>query len=274
MKAEILSIGNEVLLGEVLDSNAHFIAVKLTHLGVQVHRMHIIRDEIDEIVKFLAYTLDHDKADVVVTTGGLGPTYDDMTYEAVAKYVGTELYEDKRALLYLEERIELLNVLDTSRVRTLVPERRKMALIPRGGIPLYNPRGAAPGLWWDRDGQVLICLPGVPGEMTGIWDVEAGPRLAERTRGIGYDVRHFTASSTDESAIAPVLADAVHAFPGVHFKSRPKRVGESWEMKLDIAQFTSEANPSRVDEAVDYVRRGLKDAGIPMELRDDEEPLT
>lgn len=270
MNAEIISIGNEVLLGEVLDSNAHFITGKLTHLGVQVIRMHTIRDEIEEIVKFLTYTLDHDKADVVVTTGGLGPTYDDRTYEAVAKYLGTELYEDKRALLYLEERVELLNVLDASRVRTLIPERRKMALIPRGGIPLYNPRGAAPGLWYERGEQMLICFPGVPVEMTGIWDVEAGPRLMERTWGISYDVRHFTASSSDESAIAPILAAAVHAFPGVHFKSRPKRMGDSWEMKLDIAQFTSEGNASRVDEAVGYVRRGLKDAGIPMELRDDE----
>jgi nicotinamide-nucleotide amidase len=234
---------------------------------VRVYRMHTIRDEIGEITRFLSYTLDHDKADIVVTTGGLGPTYDDMTYESVAEYFGTEIYENPRALLYLEERVELLNVLDTSRVRTLVPERRKMASIPRGGIPLYNPCGAAPGLWYDRAGQVLICLPGVPGEMSGIWEIEAQPRLKGLTEGIGYDVRHFTASNSDESALAPIIADAVAKFPEVHFKTRPKRVGKSWEMKVDIAQFTSDDNPSRVNEAVEYLRKSLEDAGMLIELR-------
>jgi len=144
MKAELITIGNEILLGDVLDSNAYFIAKELTSLGVQVERMHTIRDSLDEIRRFLDYAFNHDKADIVVTTGGLGPTIDDMTYEAVAKFYDVDLYENTRSLLYLQERVELLNIIDPSRVRKLIPARRKMALLPRGGYRSIIPTAPLP----------------------------------------------------------------------------------------------------------------------------------
>jgi len=262
MRAEILSIGNELLLGEVLDSNAHFITRKLTSQGVRVERIHVIRDMIEEIVKFLDYTLKHDMVDIVVTTGGLGPTVDDLTYQAVAKWLGVELYDDPRSLLYLQERVDLLNHLDTSRVRLLTPARRKMASLPKGGTPLFNPTGAAPGLWYAIGKQVLICLPGVPVEMEGIWEVEVGPRLGEFTTGYGYEARHFTIKSSDESAAAPVVGEAASLFPQVHFKTRPKRIGNTWELKLDVAQFISPETPSVMAQAVGTIVELLKRAGM------------
>ena len=145
-----------------------------------------------------------------------------------------------------------------------------MALIPEGGIPLYNPQGAAPGLWVELDGQVLICLPGVPQEMSGIWEVEVRPRLDVFTRGYSYEVRHFLVHHSDESALAPIVADAGEKVPELHFKTRPKRVGNSWEMKLDIAQFVSDNTPSRFEEAVEYLTRNIRRAGIQLELREND----
>jgi len=265
MRAETLSIGNELLLGDVLDSNAHFITRKLTSEGVHVERMHVIPDIDEEIVKFLDYAFKHNVVDIVVTTGGLGPTGDDMTYQAVASWLGVKLYEDPRSLLYLQERVDLLNYIDKSKVRTLTPARRKMASIPHGGIPLFNPTGAAPGLWYGIGPQVLICLPGVPVEMEGIWEVEVGPRLKEFTAGYGYEVRHFTIRSSDESALAPIVAVAASRFPQVHFKTRPRRIGNTWEMKLDVAQFISEKRPSVIRQAVKTITESLNRAGIGIE---------
>ncbi len=269
MKAELITIGNEILLVDVMDSNAHFLAKGLTSLGVNVVRMYTIRDSIEEIVKFLDYTLNHDKADIVITTGGLGPTVDDMTYEGVAKFFDVELYEDSRSLLYLRERVELLNIIDPSRVRTLIPARLKMAMLPRGGAPLFNPHGAAPGLWYEVDGRVLICLPGVPIEMKGIWEVAARPKLVELTLGYEYQERHYVVHFTDESAMAPIIADAMAQFPEVHFKTRPKRAGSGWEMRLDIAQLISPDVPSRLQEAVDAVLSKLEEKGIGFDLREE-----
>jgi nicotinamide-nucleotide amidase len=267
MKAALISIGDEILLGDVLDTNAHFIAGGLTKLGVRVHRMHTIPDSLDEIAKSLDYAINNGRMDIVVTTGGLGPTVDDKTYEAVAQFLGVDIYEDPRALLYLEERVELLNVIDTSRVRTLIPARRKMASIPRGGIPLFNPQGAAPGLWYERDGRVLICLPGVPIEMTSIWEVEARPRLMEFTSGYAYEEMHFIVRYSDESMLAPIVADAGARFPEVHFKTRPKRAGFGWEIKLDIAQFTSGECPSLLSKAVEHIKGALDREGIELDVR-------
>jgi len=269
MKAELITIGNEILLGDVMDSNAHFLAKGLTSLGVRVVRMHTIRDSIEEIVKFLDYTLNHDKADIVITTGGLGPTVDDMTYEGVAKFFDVELLEDPRSLLYLRERVELLNIIDPSRVRKLIPVRMKMALLPKGGAPLFNPNGAAPGLWYEVDGRVLICMPGVPIEMMGIWEVAVRPRLVEFTEGFSYEEMHFIVHFTDESVLAPIIADAMTQFPDVHFKTRPKHAGKGWEMKLDIAQLISPNVPSRLQEAVDTVLSKLDEQGIEFDLREE-----
>ena len=269
MKAELITIGNEILLGDVMDSNAYFLAGGLTSLGVNIVRMHTIRDSIEEIVKFLDYTLNHDKADIVITTGGLGPTMDDMTFEGVAKFFDVELLENPRSLLYLQERVDLLNIIDPSRVRKLIPARMKMALLPCGGVPLYNPNGAAPGLWYELDGRVLICLPGVPAEMKGIWEVAARPRLEELTHGFEYQERHYVVHFTDESALAPIIAYAMAQFPEVHFKTRPKRAGSGWKMKLDIAQLISPDVPSRLQKAVDSVLSKLEEKGIGFDLREE-----
>jgi len=270
MRAEIISIGNELLLGEVLDSNAHSITRKLTSEGVHVERMHIIRDTIDEIAEFLDCAFKHNAVDIVVTTGGLGPTRDDITYYAVADWLGVELHEDPRSLLYLQERVELLNIIDKTKVRTLTPTRRKMASIPRGGIPLFNPTGAAPGLWYGIGRQVLICLPGVPVEMEGIWEVEVAPKLREFTSGYGYEVLHFTVLSSDESALAPIIAEAASRFPQVHFKTRPRRIGNTWEMKLDVAQFTAGQTPSLISQAVKTITDLLKQAGMDVDIREED----
>jgi len=193
VKLEVVTIGTELLLGLTPDTNAADLGRALAAAGVEVVRHSSVADRPDAIRGAVAEALD--RTGFVITTGGLGPTRDDMTKRAVATLFGKPLQLDESMLRSLEERFRRLG-------RTMPAANRSQAEVPSGATVLPNPRGTAPGLWVEERGRVVVMLPGVPSEMRGLLAEEVLPRLA--ARGSGMVVRSRTVRTTGiaESALA------------------------------------------------------------------------
>jgi molybdenum cofactor synthesis domain-containing protein len=216
---EIFAIGNELLVGQVQDTNTYWLVRSLTALGAHVRRAVILRDEYDEIADALVSALRR-KPRLILTTGGLGPTDDDLTMRALARVLGLELVEDPVALAMVRHRYEHLASIRPNFSPELNTARRKMALVPQGGTPITNPNGAAPGVVLDVNGTTVVSLPGVPSEMKDIYNTSLQPILA-RTIGAGGYVEHtLVLDRGDESRIATVLQEVQSRHPAVYIKSR------------------------------------------------------
>jgi nicotinamide-nucleotide amidase len=196
VKLELLTIGTELLLGYTLDTNAVELGRALAAAGAELARRTTVPDRPDAIRAGVAEALD--RTGFVVTTGGLGPTRDDMTKRAVAELLGKRLVLDEPLLASLEARFRRLG-------RPMPAINRTQAEVPEGATVLPNPRGTAPGLWLEDDrGRVVVLLPGVPREMRGLLIDEVLPRLVARQDGERRVVRSRTVRTTGiaESALA------------------------------------------------------------------------
>ena len=198
MKLEVLTIGSELLLGLTLDTNAADLGRALAAAGAEITRRTTVADRPDAIRAAVADALE--RTGFVVTTGGLGPTRDDMTKAVVAELFGKRLVLDAGLLAGLEARFRRLG-------RPMPAINRTQAEVPEGATILPNPRGTAPGLWVDDPrGRTVVLLPGVPREMRGLLVDEVLPRLAQRQggSGAGLVVRSRTVRTTGvpESALA------------------------------------------------------------------------
>lgn len=179
MRAEIISVGTEILLGEIVDTNASWIAARLPALGLDLYYKSVVGDNLGRIVDAIEHGLR--RSEVLIMTGGLGPTDDDLTREGIAAALGEEPFID-------EDMARALRAFFESRGVTF-PERnlKQASLIPSAG-PILNPRGTAPG-WWvektlpDAGDRYIIAMPGVPQEMYRMWDKEVSPRLLEIAGG-------------------------------------------------------------------------------------------
>ena len=174
MRAEILSIGTELLLGQILDTNANYLAQQLPALGLDLYYVSQIGDNQRRLAEAIRRALE--RSDVVITTGGLGPTEDDLTREAIAEVLG----ETPQLQPSLEA--ELRQFFER-RGRSMPARNVKQATTLPSGTYLPNPVGTAPGWWVERDGKLIVAMPGVPHEMRKMWEEQALPRLARRVTG-------------------------------------------------------------------------------------------
>lgn len=179
MRAEILSIGTELLLGQIVDTTANYLAQQLPPLGLDLFYVSQIGDNLARLSGAFRQALD--RSDVIITSGGLGPTEDDLTREAIAAVLG----EQPRVIPELEAD---LRAFFARRGRTM-PERnvKQATLIPSAQV-LPNPIGTAPGWWVEHAGKVIASMPGVPHEMHQMWEEQVQPRLAKRITGGGVIV--------------------------------------------------------------------------------------
>lgn len=199
--AEILCIGTELLLGDIVNTNAAYLSQKLASLGISVYRQTVVGDNADRLKIALAEALE--RADLVVTSGGLGPTYDDLTKETVAAYFGKSMHTDHEVLAEIE-RYFSLRYGDVCR---MTPNNRKQALVPDGAVVLKNPNGTAPGLAIEgEDGKTVIMLPGPPREFEPMVDNEVMPYLSAR-RGEVFFSRNVHIMGMGESAVENELKD-------------------------------------------------------------------
>lgn len=177
MKAEILAVGTELLLGDIVNTNAQYLSRALAEMGIEVYHQGVIGDNEKRLEEALRDGFS--RSDIIITTGGLGPTKDDLTKEVAAKYFNKQLVLDKTWLLKLEETFKKMN-------REVSEGNKKQAYIPEGSTLLYNNNGTAPGVMIEEGGKVLILLPGPPREMTALFEEEVRPRLSKYTDSILY----------------------------------------------------------------------------------------
>ncbi len=197
MNAEIVSIGTEILLGEIVDTNSAYIAGRLPALGIDVYYKHSVGDNLSRLTEVISRA--RERADIVITTGGLGPTEDDLTREAIAAVHGEETSVDPALEAWLRGRYQSRGV--------VMPERniKQTWLIP-SARSIDNPRGTAPGWWVERDGKIVIAMPGPPSEMNRMWEEEVAPELLRRHSGTVLIKRTLKTAGLGESNVDEMLS--------------------------------------------------------------------
>lgn len=202
MKAEILSVGTELLLGHIVDTNAAYLAQQLAGLGIDLYWISQVGDHRGRLVEALQRAWS--RSDVIVITGGLGPTEDDLTREAICDLLGEAPHVDESLLADLRAWF--------ARRGVQMPERNvKQCWVTASTRPLPNPIGTAPGWWVERDGRLLAAMPGVPNEMRLMWEQHVAPRLRARTGGTVLLTKHLKVAGVGESAIEEMLGDLIRS---------------------------------------------------------------
>jgi nicotinamide-nucleotide amidase len=198
MKAEIISIGTEILLGEIVDTNAHFIASQLPELGIDLYYSSQVGDNLQRLTEVIGRA--YSRSDLTICTGGLGPTQDDLTREAVAAVVGEEPYVDQEAA-------DRLRRFFVSRGVTMPESNIKQAWLISSARAIPNPHGTAPGWWVEKEGRVIVCMPGPPGEMTRMWTEDVAPELKKRPTGSIIISRTLKTIGIGEGTVDEMVAE-------------------------------------------------------------------
>ncbi|MDR2533486.1 MAG: hypothetical protein LBC81_01720 [Tannerellaceae bacterium] len=205
MNLEIIAIGDELLIGQVIDSNSAWMARRLEPEGFKVTRKAVVGDNRADILSALSSSLG--RVAIVLLTGGLGPTKDDVTKSALSLHFNTPLYFSSQVYSDIERLFAL-------RGRAMNELTRSQAMTPAAAIPLRNPAGTAPGLWFDTGGKVTVAMPGVPLEMEQMMTGQIIPRLKSRFARDAFIAHHtLTVTGLTESALAIRLAPFEAALP-------------------------------------------------------------
>ncbi|MBC7233414.1 MAG: CinA family nicotinamide mononucleotide deamidase-related protein [Chloroflexi bacterium] len=214
MIAEIVTIGTELLLGEIVDTNAAYIARQLATIGIDHYYTTTVGDNEQRIAAVLQSALA--RSDVVITTGGLGPTVDDVTREAVARVCGREL-------VFHPELLAQIEAFFRKRGTTMSPNNRRQAYLPAGALAIENPVGTAPAFIVELDQKAIICLPGVPHEMTYLLQERVLPYLSQRMgEGAVILCRWLHTVGIGESAIDQAISGLMHSSnPTVGTRAHP-----------------------------------------------------
>lgn len=210
--AEILTIGNEILSGRTINTNASHIARRLTSIGFNIRRMTVAMDELSEISAVFRESLSRNP-NLIISSGGLGPTYDDKTSEGLAIALNLPLVYNELALKQIKTKYEKLNL-------DMTEERRKMALMPKGAIPVENDQGIAPGIYIQYNGVEILSTPGVPREMEAVLEQFISKYLKTKPNVVYKEISIFV-KGIMESAIAPYVTQLVKKYD-LYIKTHPK----------------------------------------------------
>lgn len=194
MQAEIITIGDEILIGQIIDTNSAFIGKALNSIGVSVYQITSIQDEKEHLIK--AFKEAEENADIIIITGGLGPTKDDITKHTLAEYFNDTLVQNDKVLSHVEQLFEKYITTPISDLN------RKQALVPSKSKVLMNKYGTAPGMWMEKGDKVFISLPGVPYEMKALVEDEVLPKLAHKYKRPFILHKTILTYGLGESAIA------------------------------------------------------------------------
>lgn len=213
MKAEVVSIGTEILLGEILDTNAQFIASRLPGLGIDLYWMSKVGDNRGRLAEVLQRAWS--RSDLILLTGGLGPTEDDVTREAICDVIGEEPSVDP-------EQEEILRRFFSGRSIAMPERNLKQAWLTPSTSAIPNPRGTAPGWWVEKDGRILVAMPGPPTEMMRMWENEVEPRLRGLSTGAVLVSRTLKTNGIGEGSVDEMIGDLLHnSNPSIGVYARP-----------------------------------------------------
>jgi nicotinamide-nucleotide amidase len=198
MIAEIISIGDELLIGQVVNTNAAWIAQQLQGIGIPVRQISVIADDAEEISKSIDQAFS--RTDVILVTGGLGPTKDDITKHTLCAYFNT-------SLVFHQPSFENIERLWASRGYTISEINRKQAEVPANCTPLVNQHGTAPGMWFEKGKKILVSMPGVPFEMEAMMEKYLIPRLAGEINQRIVVHKTILTQGIGESALSEIIQD-------------------------------------------------------------------
>ncbi|MHA1150068.1 MAG: competence/damage-inducible protein A [Promethearchaeota archaeon] len=257
MNIELLIIGNEILIGKTQDTNSRWLAKRITKQGHKIVRITTIGDNLDEISTTLREILQRE-CDIIITTGGLGPTFDDMSLEGVAKALNREIKLDKHAYNSIKKAYDNAYARGILKLEGMTPEREKMAYLPEGSIPLPNTRGTAPGVKIKERNTTIYCLPGIPAEMRAMFNNAILPFLKEKQ---GKFIENgFVFMEIGESQIAPYVTELEKKYPQLWIKTHP-RIGLSVEVELSVTCFNVENGERMIDEILNYLSTVIRRIG-------------
>lgn len=244
MKAEIIAVGSELLLGQTVDTNSTYIAQQLTTIGLDLHFKATVGDNLERLKATLRNALN--RSDFIITTGGIGPTLDDVTREAVAEALG-------RPLVFQPHLFEQISHYFQRMGRTVGPNNRKQAYVPEGATAIENPVGTAPGFIAEIDGKAIITVPGVPHEMRYFMEHSVIPYLRQKLgireviisrvlklMGIGESMVDEKLKDLIEAGINPTIGLLAHTQIGeIHVRLTAK-AGDPAEARAKMAPLETE----------------------------------
>ncbi|WAC40178.1 competence/damage-inducible protein A [Pedobacter sp. SL55] len=204
MLAEIITIGDEILIGQIVDTNSAWMGVELNKIGVKVKQITSISDDANHIISALNEA--QQRADIILITGGLGPTKDDITKHTLAKYFNMPLRLDEPTLAHVKAFFEKLN-------RPMIDVNIKQAEVPDGCTVIKNENGTAPCMWFEHNGKIIVSMPGVPFEMKYLMTEEVIPRIQQRFEMPFIVHQSILTAGLGESFLAAQIADIEEALP-------------------------------------------------------------
>lgn len=260
---ELLCIGNELLIGKTLNTNAQWVAERITRLGGKVSRETTVKDNLDEIASSIRDAVKR-KPDFIITSGGLGPTHDDMTLQGVARAVGRQVQLNRTAIQFMKAHYR--RVAPTIIIQLNKP-RLKMARLPVGSEPIENPVGSAPAVI-TRYGRVrIVSLPGVPRELKAIFNRSVAPLIRAKTGNVSFFEERLMVRGIVESELSPIIDRVMNRYPNVFIKSHPrggKGPGDS-RLELHFSSTSSDERKTREEilNAVAMISRSLVNRRVP-----------
>ena len=255
MKSTIVTIGDEILIGQILDTNSRYISQALNRIGVVVAERTSIGDSAEQIVATLDRALA--QSDVVIITGGLGPTKDDITKHTLARYFNSELIYNEQVGSFVEQLLSRRGIAFTEL-------NRGQAMVPECCTVLHNGHGTAPGMWFERDGKVVISLPGVPFEMRHLIDDSVVPMLQERFELKAIVHRTMITSGIPESLLAERIAQWEDNLPQVlHLAYLP--APNIVRLRLSAYEVEEQSAKALIDCEFDKLREIIPEAIVGFE---------
>jgi molybdenum cofactor synthesis domain-containing protein len=243
---ELICIGNELLIGKILNKNGYWLSKQITKLGGKVVKETIVKDDLNEISLAIKDALKRNP-DFIITSGGLGSTPDDLTLKGIAKALKKPLKLNKKALAFLKEKY--LKLSDGEKIK-LNKARLKMATLPEDAIPLRNPVGTAPAILINHGKTSLICLPGVPKELKAIFKKEISKLILEKSKGEKFYEESIITRGIIESEISSLIKKLKQKHPEVYLKSHPKGGKSVSESILELHFSTFSIKKEEAEEKI------------------------
>ena len=243
MKAEIIAVGSELLTPDRMDTNSLFLTEELNKLGIEVVRKTIVGDNRELLAEAFHDALN--RVPLIIASGGLGPTEDDLTRETLAELLGRKLILNDAILRYIEGRFRQLG-------REMPPVNVRQAMVPEGAEVLENPRGSAPGLWLEDKGRLIALLPGPPRELKPMYEEQVLPRLERRRSDIRMLHRQLRVAGMGESALEQRIRPIYKRYSDVHTTI----LAAAGEIQIHLRMWTEDI--AYAQKALDEIVQGFE----------------
>jgi nicotinamide-nucleotide amidase len=258
MLAEIITIGDEILIGQIVDTNSAWIAQHLNAIGIRVKQISSVSDDREHILTALAEA--SQRASIILITGGLGPTKDDITKKTLAEYFGVGLIENKQALENVQKIFRRLRGAETE----LLDVNKQQALVPENCEVIINENGTAPGMWFNHEGKIYMSMPGVPHEMMYMMEEAVIPKIRSTLKLPFIVHRTILTAGEGESYLAEKIADIENSLPAFIKLAYLPKLGQ---VRLRLSAYGDDENllHTKVEEFTERIVRRVGSSVIALE---------